>query len=62
MAVITKIRALNVVRRALGPEQAEAVAEHLPDRIDLADPAHAALLYRLGLTPDRLFSALGGEF
>jgi hypothetical protein len=62
MAVITKTHALNVVRRALGPEHADAVASRLPERIDLDDPAHTNLLYQLGLTPDRLFNALGGEF
>ncbi|WP_433362905.1 hypothetical protein ACQPZX_31165 [Actinoplanes sp. CA-142083] len=61
MAVITKTHALNVVRRAYGPTHAEAVAPQLPERIDLDNPAHTNLLYKLGLTPDRLFSALGGE-
>jgi hypothetical protein len=61
MAVITKTHALNVVRRVYGPDHADAVAERLPERLDLENPADAALLYQLGLTPDRLANALGGE-
>ncbi|AGZ42788.1 hypothetical protein [Actinoplanes friuliensis] len=61
MAVITKTHMLGVVRRAYGPEQAETLSGRLPDRIDLESPADSALLFELGLTPDRLFSALGGE-
>ncbi|GIF26564.1 hypothetical protein BJ973_001008 [Actinoplanes tereljensis] len=61
MAVITKTHALRVIRRAYGPEHADAVAGQLPERIDMTNPADTALLYRLGLTPDRLASALGGE-
>jgi hypothetical protein len=61
MAVITKTHALRVIRRAYGPDYAESVADQLPERIDLDDAADTARLFRLGLTPDRLFSALGGE-
>ncbi|GIM96510.1 hypothetical protein [Paractinoplanes toevensis] len=61
MPVITKTHALRVIRRAYGPDHAQSVAEQLPERLDMANPADAALLYRLGLTPDRLASALGGE-
>ena len=61
MTAITKTHALRVIRRAYGPDQAESVAERLPDRIDLGNAAHARLLSELGLTPDRLFSALGAE-
>jgi hypothetical protein len=61
MAVISKTHALRVVRRAYGPDHADRLAEHLPEQLDLENPADAALLYRLGLTPDRLASALGGE-
>jgi hypothetical protein len=61
MAVITKTHALRVIRRAYGPDYAESVADRLPDRIDLDNAADAEVLFRLGLTRDRLFSALGGE-
>ncbi|MEV6489241.1 hypothetical protein AB0M20_11525 [Actinoplanes sp. NPDC051633] len=45
MAVITKAHALNVIRRAYGEQHAEAMAEHLPDRIDLDDPADTKVLF-----------------
>ena len=61
MAVITKTHALNVIRRVYGPTHAEAVAEHLPERIDLENPADTNVLYKLGITPDGLFNSLGGE-
>jgi hypothetical protein len=61
MAVITKTHALRVLRRAYGPGHADALAADLPERLDLANPADTALLHRLGLTPDRLADALGGE-
>ena len=61
MTVIRKTRALQVIRRAYGPEQAESLAERLPDRIDLDNPADTQLLFELGLTRDRLFSELGAE-
>jgi hypothetical protein len=61
MAVITKTHALRIIRRAYGPDFAESVAERLPDRIDLDNPADTEALFRLGLSRDRLFSALGGE-
>jgi hypothetical protein len=61
MAVLTKTQALAIVRRALGPDTAESLAERLPDRIDLNNPKDAELLFRLGLTRDRLVSQLGGE-
>jgi hypothetical protein len=61
MAIITKTEALNVIRRAYGPDHAESLAERLPDQIDLDDAADAKLLFQLGLTRDRLFDALGGE-
>ncbi|MBL7259218.1 hypothetical protein [Paractinoplanes lichenicola] len=62
MSVITKTHALTVIRRAYGPDYAESVREKLPDRLDLEDPADTKILYDLGLTPDRLISALGGEY
>ena len=62
MAVITKTHALTVLRRAYGPDYADSIKDQLPDRIDLDEPKDTALLYRLGLTPDRLVSALGGEY
>ena len=61
MAVITKTHALNVIRRVYGPSNAEAVADRLPDRIDLDNAADRKLLFELGLTPDRLFRDLGAE-
>jgi hypothetical protein len=62
MPVITKTHALGVIRRAYGPERAESLADRLPDRIDLDNAADAKLLFELGLTPDGLANALGGEF
>jgi hypothetical protein len=61
MTVITKTHALRIIRRAYGPDHAESLAERLPDRIDLDNAADTELLFELGLTRDRLFSALGGE-
>ncbi|MFF5290093.1 hypothetical protein [Paractinoplanes globisporus] len=61
MAVISREHALNVVRRVYGPEHAERVAPELPERIDLENPADTNLLYKLGLTPDGLYNALGSS-
>ena len=61
MTIVTKAHALRVARRAYGPDQAAALAEHLPERLDLDDAADRRLLFDLGLTPDRLMNALGGE-
>ncbi|NMO51686.1 hypothetical protein HH310_10845 [Actinoplanes sp. TBRC 11911] len=61
MAVLTKITVVKAVRRAYGPEHADKVAPKLPEHIDLDDPADVAVLFKLGLTPDGLFNALGGE-
>ena len=61
MTAITKTHALEVIRRAYGPDHAESLAGRLPDRIDLDNAAHANLLSELGLTPDRLVNALGAE-
>jgi hypothetical protein len=61
MAVLTKLQALQIVRRAYGPDEAQALAKRLPDRIDLDDSADIELLARLGLSRDHLFNALGGE-
>jgi hypothetical protein len=61
MAVITKTKALRVIRRAYGPDYADSLAERLPDRIDLDNAADAEWLFKLGLTPDRLVDALGAE-
>ncbi len=61
MAVLTKTQALAIVRRAHGPDVADSLAGCLPDRIDIDNPADADLLFRLGLTRDRLMNALGAE-
>jgi hypothetical protein len=61
MTVLTKDEALHVIRRAYGPDVAKTLAKRLPDSIDLDDADHAELLSSLGLTRDRIFSALGGE-
>jgi hypothetical protein len=61
MTVITKTRALNVIRRVYGPDHAESLAERLPERIDLDNAADTELLFELGITRDRLFSELGAE-
>ena len=59
--MLTKAEALGIVRWAYGPELAESLAHRLPDWIDLDNAANVELLFRLGLSQDRLFSALGGE-
>jgi hypothetical protein len=61
MATITKAEAVVIIRRAYGPDFAEAVADKLPESFDPENDADAAMLTSLGLTPDRLASALGGE-
>lgn len=61
MTVITKAHALSVIRRAYGSDYADSLAGRLPDRIDLDNSADVRLLSELGLTPDRLFDALGAE-
>jgi hypothetical protein len=61
MTVITKAHALRVLRRAYGHDHAAALAAQLPDKFDLDHPADVEMLFKLGLTPDRLASALGGE-
>jgi hypothetical protein len=62
MTILTKAQALGVIRRAYGPDRAELLADRLPDRIDLKDPADHELLVRLGVTRERLFEALGAEW
>lgn len=61
MAGLPKARVLQIVRRAYGPEVAESLADQLPEQLDLENTADIALLARLGLTRERLISALGGE-
>ena len=61
MATHTKAEILAVIRRAYGPDKADAVAAQLPDRIDPDDDADAELLFHLGLTREGLVEALGGE-
>jgi hypothetical protein len=61
MAIITRTHVLTVARRAYGADYAESLTEQLPDRLDLDDDADKELLFTLGLTPDRLASALGAE-
>ncbi|XVV16245.1 hypothetical protein ACQP2X_18380 [Actinoplanes sp. CA-131856] len=62
MAVITKAHAVNVLRRVYGPDHARSLVDRIPDRLDLDDPADSKLLFELGLTPDRLTEAMGGEY
>jgi hypothetical protein len=62
MTTLKKTQALSVIRRALGPDMAETLADRLPERIDLDDPADRERLFRLGLTRERLFEALGAEW
>jgi hypothetical protein len=62
MTILTKAQALGVIRRAYGPDMAELLADRLPDRIDLKDPADHELLVWLGVTRERLFEALGAEW
>jgi hypothetical protein len=61
MAILTKTHVLTVARRAYGADYAESLTERLPDRLDLDDDADNELLFKFGLTPDRLASALGAE-
>ncbi len=61
MTVLTKAQAFRVLRRAYGPDRAEALVERLPDRIDLDSDADTRLLADLGVTRDGLFDALGAE-
>ncbi|MCM4078891.1 hypothetical protein [Paractinoplanes hotanensis] len=61
MTILTKTHVLAVARRAYGADYAETLTERLPDRLDLDNDADNELLFKLGLTPDRLASALGAE-
>ena len=61
MTVLTKPQVIAVIRRARGPVVAASLAEQLPETLDLDDPQHLDLLFRLGLSRDQLFSDLGGE-
>jgi hypothetical protein len=61
MSILTKTHVLAVARRAYGADYAESVAARLPEQLDLDNAADTELLFRLGLTPDRLVSALGAE-
>jgi hypothetical protein len=61
MAILTKAEALAVIRRALGPDVADSIAGQLPDRLDPDNDADAELLFRVGVTRERLVDALGGE-
>jgi hypothetical protein len=61
MTVVTKTDALEIIGRAYGPLHAKSLADRLPDQIDLDNEADLKLLFELGLTRDRLFTALGGE-
>jgi hypothetical protein len=61
MIIVTRAHALRVARRAYGPDIAESLREHLPERLDLDSAADRHLLFQLGMTPDQLASALGAE-
>ena len=62
MTILTKNQALGVIRRAYGSDRAESLADRLPERVDLENPADRELLGQLGLTRERLFQALGAEW
>jgi hypothetical protein len=62
MTILTKNQALGVIRRAYGPDRAEALAARLPEQVDLENLADRKLLFQLGLTRERLFQALGAEW
>jgi hypothetical protein len=61
MTILTRAHLLIVARRAYGADYAQSLTERLPERLDLDVAADVELLFRLGLTPDRLASALGAE-
>ena len=61
MLILSRAQLLQVIGRAYGPELADALAPQLPKQVDLDQPSDAELLYRLGVTCDRLFNALGAE-
>jgi hypothetical protein len=62
MAIYPKTEALRIIRRAYGPDRAESPADRLPERIDPDNPTDHQLLFRLGLTRERLYEALGVEW
>lgn len=60
MAAIAKARALEIIRRAYGPDVAASLADRLPESVDLENTADLALLSRLGINRERLIDELGG--
>ncbi|MEV4346800.1 hypothetical protein AB0J83_20270 [Actinoplanes sp. NPDC049596] len=52
---------MHVLTRVYGPDHAQSLVDRIPERLDLEDPADSKILFELGLTPDRLAEALGGE-
>jgi hypothetical protein len=44
MTILTKNQALGVIRRAYGSDRAESLADRLPERADLENPADRELL------------------
>jgi hypothetical protein len=61
MDVLSQKQALAVIRRVYGDDLARAVVSQLPKMLNLDDPAHLEVLFRLGIDRDRLFNALGAE-
>jgi hypothetical protein len=61
MTILTQTHVLTVARRVYGAVYADSLAGRLPEQLDLDDEADVELLFKLGLTPDRLAGALGGE-
>jgi hypothetical protein len=59
VTVIAKIQALQMIRRAYGPDVAASLANTLPDQVDLDDARQAEPLSHVGVTLERLFNALG---
>jgi hypothetical protein len=58
---MTKANALQVIRRASGPDRAESAAGRRLGRIDLDDAAHPRPLAEFGLTGDGRFHEFGAE-
>lgn len=60
MTILMKIHVITA-RPGLRTRVRRVSGGRLPDRLDVDNDADAGLLFKLGLGPDRLFSAPGGE-